>query len=273
MCYDISFATSIRAIADYFPELIIDPQVNLDFIQDHIQGTAVFGKHPILYIEKDGRTILRMMSWSVLRKTTKELPNNKDFKVIKARNGYLNARSERILDDPKSYWHQIKDQRCLIPVTGIFEHRGITTWKNKLPYHVKPKDQPLFFLPGLFTEIEIVDKDTGEVVKHFTFTLITRNANEVMCQIHNSGDNPFRMPLFLPLSIAKEWIQTNLSPERYKEILDYEIPSEDLDYYTTFTIRTGKPHPLGLRKHERYDWPNTSLPPLGTLNPEISEKD
>jgi putative SOS response-associated peptidase YedK len=270
MCYDISFATSIRALADYFPELIIDPQIDLEFQQDHIQGTAVFGKHPIIFVDKTGSLRLKPMEWGVMEFWTKEVPNNKDFKIMKKRNGYLNARSERILADTKSYWYKIKNNRCLIPVSGIFEHRGITSWRNKLPYHIKPGGQPIFFLPGLYSVYDAVDKETGELTPHYTFTLITRKANTLMCSIHNSGDNPFRMPLFLPFEISKEFLQPDLSSERYAEILSYEMPSEALEYYTTFTIRTGKPHPLGLRKHERYDWPETPPPPLGTMNPEVA---
>ena len=51
---------------------------------------------------------------------------------------------------------------------------------------------------------------------------------------------------FLPFEMPGEFLQPDLLPERYAEILPYKMPSEALEYYTTFTIRTGKPHPLGL---------------------------
>ncbi|HWB27575.1 MAG TPA: SOS response-associated peptidase family protein [Chitinophagaceae bacterium] len=272
MCYDIAFATSIRSITDYFPELILDPQLNLEFTQDHVQGSGVFGEHPILYINKEGKMHLHPMAWSAVEYWQKEPLDMKDFKVIKKRNGYLNARSERILDDPKSYWYKIRNRRCLIPVTGIYEHRGILKWKTKLPYHVRPKDQPLFFLPGLYSVYKTTDTETGEVIDNYTFTLITRPGNEVMCKIHNSGDNPFRMPLFLPLELSKEFISPGLSEDRYRAILNYEMPSDALDYWPVFTIRTGKPHPAGLRKFERWDWPNTPIPELGTMNPPLEKE-
>jgi len=214
------------------------------------------------------------MKWGAVEFWTKQVPDykTKDFKALQKLNWKLNARSERIWDDPKSYWFKIKDNRCLIPVTGIFEHRGITTWKNKLPYHVGLQGQPIFFLPGLYSVYQVVDKDTGEVAFYYTFTLITTGANETMCMIHNSGDNPFRMPLFLPLEIAKEFISPGLTEQRYREIIRYKIPADQLAYHTTFTIRSSKPHPLGLRKHERYDWPENPPPPLGTMNPPVKEQ-
>lgn len=240
-------------------------------MQDHIQGTGVFPEHPILFTDKEDVLRLRLMRWGAVEYWAKEEPEykSKDFKVIQKLNWKLNARSERVLDDKTSYWYKIKDRRCLIPVSGIFEHRGITTWKNKLPYYVRPVGQQMFFIPGLYSVYNTVDKETGELVPHWTFTLITRVANEVMCQIHNSGDNPHRMPLFVPLDMAKEFVRRDLAEERYREILDYSIPSEDLDQHTVFTIRTSKPNPLGLHKYERYDWPENPPPPLGTLDPPL----
>src|SRR5947207_10425164 len=106
----------------------------------------------------------------------------------------LNARSERILDDSKSYWFKIRNRRCLIPVTGIYEHREIAGWKKKVPYFVQLRDQEMFFIPGLYSVAELPNKETGEMIKLFTHTLITRDANSVMRDIHNGGDNKGRMP-------------------------------------------------------------------------------
>jgi putative SOS response-associated peptidase YedK len=247
----------------------------MEFTQDHIQGTGVFPEHPILFVDRDGQTRLRLMRWGAVEFWTTEVPDykSKDFKYIQKLNWKLNARAERILDDKTSYWYKIRNNRCLIPVTGIFEHRGITTWKNKLPYHVRPQGQKImFFLPGLYSVYKVVDKETGEITEHWTFSLITRGANEVMCMIHNGGDNPYRMPLFVPLPVAREFLVPGLTEERYWEMLAYSIPSEELDYYTIFTIRSSKPHPLGGRKHEPYDWPENPPPALGTMNPPVKEK-
>ena len=57
------------------------------------------------------------------------------------RNKMLNIRSERILDDPKSYWNKIRNRRCIIPVSLTYEHRAIVGWKKKVPYAVRPKEQ------------------------------------------------------------------------------------------------------------------------------------
>jgi putative SOS response-associated peptidase YedK len=180
-------------------------------------------------------------------------------KIKKMRNSMCNARSEKIIEDKRSVWHKLRKKRCLIPVNGIFEHREIKGWKTKVPYYVRLKNRPMFCLPGLYhypnkpTNIE-----TGEVVG--TFTIITRPANEVMRQIHNSGDNASRMPLFLPKDLETEWLDPSLNDDQIQAILDFEMPSEELHYDSVFSIRTTKPHPQNGSKIDRFDWPN--LPPL-----------
>lgn len=57
----------------------------------------------------------------------------------------LNISSERIIEDKKTYWNKIRNGRCLIPVSGIYEHRKVPKLKNKVPYWVKPKEQEIFF--------------------------------------------------------------------------------------------------------------------------------
>src|SRR3954469_5976700 len=137
------------------------------------------------------------------------------------------------------------------PVTGIFEHREIKGWRNKGPYFAKIKERPLFCIPGLYNYAPIARP--GEAIA--TFTLITRAANEVMRMIHNSGENAFRSPLFLPnKEMELKWLKPDLSDKEMREILSYEIASSALDYHTTWTIRTTKPHPRRGSKTDPFEW-------------------
>ncbi len=262
MCYDISFKVKIEQLADYFPGLIFDEEIEVLFESiDHIQGVALFGQHPIIYIGREDRVShCRKMEWSCIEFYAKEEP---DFR---RRNSMLNIRSERILDDSKSYWYKIRNRRCLIPVSGIYEHRQVRGWKKKVPYHIKPFGQEVFFLPGLYSVAELPDKETGEMIKRYTFGLITRGANALMKNIHNDGENKWRMPLFLPLQSSKRFLSEALTEEEYKNILAHEIPSGELECYPVNTIRTGKARPDEKEKHEPWEWPK--LPPLGEMNPE-----
>jgi putative SOS response-associated peptidase YedK len=198
---------------------------------------------------------LKLMEWGCIPFYIKD---EKAF--VKQRTNMLNARSERILGDITSYWFKIRNRRCLIPVTGIYEHRKIEKWTKKVPYFIHQKNTDLFYLPGLYSVAELPNKETGEVEKRWTYTLITRSANDLMKQIHNDGDNKWRMPLFLPNDLAKEWVASDLTAERMQTIINYELPAAELEAWPVFTIRSSKERPDGKEKTEPYVWEN--LPAL-----------
>ena len=124
----------------------------------------------------------------------------------------------------------------------------------------------MFCIPGLYYYSPFPDVETGEIKG--TFTLITRSANNVMKQIHNGGPNVYRMPMFLPKEQELQWLKPEMTDEGIQEILDFEMPSEQLDYWPVFTIRSTKPRPDHLEKTAPFTWPN--LPPLG--NDESTEQ-
>ena len=261
MCYDISFTVKLKELANYFPDLEIAPQMELNFDGIHIMGHS-FNDHPIIYRDRENKKLsIRPMQWGVIPFYVKD---EKGF--LRQRVSMLNSRSERILGDEKSYWFKIRNRRCLIPVTGIYEHRAIKGWKKKVPYFISLKNQPLFFLPGLYSVTDLPDLETGEVIKRFTFSLITRNGNDLMKKIHNDGENRGRMPLFLTLALSKEFLEEELSPKRYQEILEYEIPADDMEAITVYTIRSAKERPDGKAKNEFWEW--EKLPEPGIGDPE-----
>jgi putative SOS response-associated peptidase YedK len=267
MCYDIAYSITLESIVDYFGELVFDdPQIEIEFTpMDHMQGVAIFGKHPIIYESRDDSKLhCKMMEWGIIRFFEKIEP------AMLNRNKMLNIRSERILDDQTSYWYKIRNRRCIIPLSVTYEHRAIVGWKKKVPYAVRPKADPYIFgVPGLYSVAEIADQKTGEMVKRWTFAMITRKANSLMRNIHNDGENRHRMPLFLPKEMLMEFVSNNLSEERLKEIISYEMPPDELEYWPVWTIRTSKPRPDGKCKTDYFEWPN--LPPLGQGNPPLEE--
>jgi putative SOS response-associated peptidase YedK len=253
MCYDISFSTTIEMVTDYIPDLVVDPQLDMAYDMNlHVQAQA-YRKYPIV-IQEEGIRKLKAFEWGVIADYM-----NTPEKIKKMRNSMCNARSEKIIDDKKSVWHRMRKKRCLIPVTGIFEHREVKGFKNKIPYHIRLKGRPLFCIPGLYHYPNKADVETGEVTG--TFTLITRAANSVMEQIHNSGDQAFRMPLFLPKELEMKWLEPNLTDDEIQKILAFEMPADELEYNPVYTIRTTKERPDGKGKLDPYDW--ESLPPLG----------
>ena len=255
MCYDVSFTVEIKELSDYFPDLVFDEQLEINFDGTHIIG-HLYQQHPIIFKNRDDNKLhVRMMEWGCVPFYVKDLE-----KFKRQRATMLNARSERILDDTKSYWYKIRNRRCLIPLNGFYEHRKVAGFKNKVPYYITLKKQKMFFLPGLYSVAEIVDKETGEMIKEWSYTLITRPANSVMQQIHNDGENKWRMPLLLPFELSKQWVEEELSDEQYRAILDFEMPSDELNYIPVFSIRTSKLRPDNKPKNEYFEWAN--LPEL-----------
>ena len=250
MCYDISYKITLNSIEDYFGNIDIDPQIDFDFEKEHVLAQA-FSKYPVVLFE-DGRYQLKLFEWGVIA----DYMNTPE--KLKMRTSMCNARSEKIIDDKRSVWHRIRNKRCLIPVNGIFEHREISGWKKKVPYYVELKERKIFCIPGLYHYAPIPDVETGEA--RGTFTLITRAANSVMRQIHNSGDQAFRMPLFLPKELELKWLQPDLSDTDIQSILDFEMPADSLAYRAVYTIRSPKPRPDSLSKTAAFEWPD--LPPL-----------
>jgi putative SOS response-associated peptidase YedK len=262
MCYDISFTVKLKELAAYFPDLETPAQLELDFDGTHIMGHS-FSEHPIIYRDRETKNYAILpMEWGVIPFYVKD---EKGF--LRQRASMLNTRSERILGDEKSYWNKIRNRRCLIPVTGVYEHRAIKGWKKKVPYFIHLTEQPLFFLPGLYSVSDLPDLQTGEMLKRFTFSLITRNGNDLMKKIHNDGENRGRMPLFLPLELSKEWLDEDLSPDRYQEILQYEMPAGQMQSITVYTIRSAKERPDGKAKNEYWEW--EKLPEPGTGDPVL----
>ena len=176
----------------------------------------------------------------------------------------FNARSERILDDHESYWYRLRSNRCLIPVSGTFEHRRIKGWKNKVPYFIWIKEREIIYIPGLYQIHKSVGPN-GEAIFEKSFTMITRGANEVMKGIHNDGENKHRMPLFLTPELEQAWLLPDLTENDMKDIFNYQMPDEAMDYRTVYTLRGVTERPDGKRKYDFWKWPN--LPPLGNDNP------
>lgn len=250
MCYDLSFTSSIPSIFSLFPKIVCEDDFDVNFDASmHIVGHS-FGEHPIVYQNREDQQLhLKLMEWGCIPYYVKD-----ENAFVKQRSSMLNARSERILTDSSSYWFKIRNRRCLIPVTGIFEHRKIEKWTKKVPYYIHQINSELFYLPGLYSVAELPNRETGELEKRWTFSLITRGANDLMKLIHNDGENKWRMPLFLPNDLAKEWVSQELSTERMQEILHFELSPSELTCWPVFTIRTPKERPDRKKKIEPYDW-------------------
>lgn len=263
MCLDISYYSALQLIDNYFPDLAHDGEIGFELDMGMHFMALEHSLYPAIVFE-NGLYRRKQFEWGIIAEYM-----DSPEKIKAMRRSMVNARSEKIIDDQHSFWHRIRKTRCLIPVTGIYEHREIKGWKNKIPYHIELKDRPMFCIPGLYhyNTKRPSDHETGEA--RGMFTLITRAANSVMRQIHNSGANAFRMPLFLPKEMEMEWLRPNLTDEEIRKILSYELPPDQLVYEPVFSIRGRLPRPDGKPKCARFSY--DGLPPLGDDNGQVQK--
>jgi putative SOS response-associated peptidase YedK len=148
---------------------------------------------------------------------------------------FLNAVSEELLQPNKVYRPAALNRRCIILSTGFYDWRHIFPLNKrtgqplktavKYPYRVSVKNREYFWMAGIWEPW--TDAATGETVD--TCAIVTTQANLVMEQIHNSKK---RMPTILTDDLAWEWMFGKLGEKRISEIAGWQIPWQDLSYYT-----------------------------------------
>ncbi len=252
MCYHISFEVKLQSIADIFPDLVVDPQLDLNF------GSAAYingfnhQMHPVMLTgRKDGKRHLAPMMWGFLPNWVKNMEDAaKMWNGYKDENGKfkpgiitLNAIGEEMFDKPM-YKDAAANRRCVIFVDGFYEwHHYFPIGKRgerlktavKYPHHIRLANNayPFIMMAGIWNPWKHTEADaeTGEVREEVTptFAIVTTKANELMAKIHNSKK---RMPVILTKELAEEWIQDGLSRERIDAIAKYQHPAGEMEAYS-----------------------------------------
>ncbi|AVQ98257.1 hypothetical protein OBCHQ24_04175 [Oceanobacillus iheyensis] len=104
----------------------------------------------------------------------------------------INARSETAHEKP-SFKKLMAQKRCLIIADSFFEWQKNEAGKQ--PKRIQLADRKLFAFAGLWDKWEQEDKDL------FTCTILTKEANPFMQEIHH------RMPIILPKEKETDWIE------------------------------------------------------------------
>lgn len=173
---------------------------------------------PVLSID-NGRSI-NMYTWGLIPHWVKDWDS-----AVKLRRQTLNCISEEVFEKP-SFRDSIMKRRCIIPVTGFFEWKHVG--KSKLPYFIHPKEQPYFYLMGLYSFW--TDPATRDVLP--TFTILTGKANVLMADIHNTKK---RQPLMIDKRNIDAWISPDLPKSGVIELMQ---PCDDREM-AAYTIAGG----------------------------------
>ena len=132
----------------------------------------------------------------------------------------INARSETAHEKP-SFKHLMAQKRCLIVADSFYEWKKEA--KKKVPHRIQLKNRRLFAFAGLW------DKWVQDDTTLFTCTLLTKEANHFMKEIHH------RMPIILSKDKENEWIQPEKwNPYEAKQFLD-KLQDEEFSKYRVST--------------------------------------
>jgi len=138
-------------------------------------------------------------------------------KKYKIETGFINARSEGILDKA-SFKRPIKYQRCLIPATGFYEWKKVKLEikDEKIPYYFGIINRETFSFAGIYdTWSDAHGRET------YTYAIVTAPANEIMRNVHD------RMPVILRLDDEDEYLDKGTDLDTILSLLK-PFNSEDM---------------------------------------------
>jgi putative SOS response-associated peptidase YedK len=148
---------------------------------------------PVIIAQSPRRIML--MRWGLIPHWAKD--EKTAYKMI-------NARVETLAQRP-AFRSLLAANRCLVPSSGFYEWKG--DGRSKIPYYIHPTSNQFFAFAGLY---DVWTKPDGEAL--YTFTIITKNADDFMAQLHN------RMPVIIEREIEDGWLDTEITSAR--EVLD-----------------------------------------------------
>lgn len=172
-------------------------QTTLQF-EENDKFVATGFSHPSMkIITREGD--IEQMYWGIL---PEYVTSRQRAKEVWDSQSTLIARGETMFT-LKSFRDAAANGRCIIPLTGYFEHhyRG----GKKIPFFIHQAENKVFFVGGIWRSW--TSFESGKTVK--TFAVVTTPANELAGKIHNnpSRGGESRMPLILDEEQARRWLQ------------------------------------------------------------------
>jgi len=144
----------------------------------------------------------------------------------------INARIETV-ETAASYrgpWK--RGQRCLQVANGFYEWH-LNAEGRKAPFYITVVDQPIFAFAGLWDRSCKADGTAVESCVH-----ITLPANDLLRHIHNTGNNPHRMPAILKHDDRDQWL--NGTPDDARAVLAQYDPGLMVAHEVSTRVNTPK---------------------------------
>ena len=131
----------------------------------------------------------------------------------------INARAETVAEKP-AFRSAFRQRRCLVLADGFYEWQKQESKKQKQPYYFRFKDGRPFAFAGLWERWQDGNSETIE-----SCTLLTTEANELMCPIHD------RMPVILDPMHYDLWLNPDVKKREFLEPLLHPYPTEEMMAY------------------------------------------
>ena len=171
--------------------LFVTPEVLEEYFALETQVAAVEprynltpGRAVAVVRERDGKRSLGALQWGLIPFWAKDATIGRKL---------VNARLDSVAAKP-AYREAWQRRRCLIPASGFYEWRS-QQGGRKRPYFIRPVDEQLFALAGLW---ERWRTPAGEKLE--TCVIVTTDANAQLAPIHD------RMPLLIPRDAHALWL-------------------------------------------------------------------
>ena len=183
MCYQTRLIKKKEAIQKRFNI----PKVDLEgFNPSEIIRAFDYPKTPV--ITNDKPNTIQHFNWGLVPSWSSDTSH---------RHYTLNARIET-LNEKKSFKDVIQN-RCLIIADGFYEWKWLNKSGTKKEKHlITIPNEELFAFAGIYTSWFDFD---GTILN--TYSMVTTQANELMCKIHNTKK---RMPIILKREDESSWL-------------------------------------------------------------------
>lgn len=216
MCFSVSQTRAVKMLEHHYDveNLLgkIKPDEDLKYY--HANGFT----HPLLWIiPQEQRNKITPSLWGIIPSNKLGAEHIDYYKEAVRFGGGLNAQSEKLFDH-FIYKYSAMSRRCIVPVTGFFEPHTAPK-KFKVPFYFERKNEDIISLAGLYT----VTKDG-----YNTFTILTKPATPLFSKIHNTK---FRRPVILNDVDIDVWLDSSLTEQDIKDVIEDDMPDELLSAY------------------------------------------
>lgn len=206
MCGRFSLTTELDVLLERF-------QIDQTNIQNYSQRFNIApSQHIPAVIRADHTNRMGTLKWGLIPFWAKD---------ASIASKLINARSETA-DQKASFKHALKKRRCLILADGFYEWNRMEN--RKVPMRIQVNKGEPFAMAGLW------EKWNDGHQTHYTCTILTTQANELIKDIHN------RMPVILTKETEQIWLDSSLEDVAELSKCMKPFASSEMNAYEVSTI-------------------------------------